>query len=93
MKFKADIKRPQIWRRFLFMLLFAFIFSLGKSLLYLLIIVQFLYVLVMGKKQANIYLFSGGLIKYLAQIMAFLAFRTERYPFPFGIWPGIKLKI
>ena len=76
-----------IWRRGLFMLLFAIAFGFAQMVLNVIAIVQFIYLL--ATRQPNEYLgrFGGSLSIWLADVAGFQSCATDEKPFPFRPWP------
>jgi len=89
-----DIERngeimPQntIWKRALYMLLFAFLLNLAKFVTFVVVIVQFVLVLVNGVPNAQLLALGQGLSTYTYQVMRFLTFNSETHPYPLSDWP------
>jgi hypothetical protein len=80
--------RRNIWLRGLFMLLMAMIYHLSGTLLFIVVILQFLFALLNGAPNARLLAFGRSLGRYVQQIVRFLAFDTEDMPFPFSDWPS-----
>ena len=68
------------------MLVFAFIDSMVRLLLWLVILLQAAYLLLTGGINPNILEFGRGLSTYHYHILLFLTFCTEKLPFPFTEW-------
>ena len=79
--------RAEVWKRGLFMLVFMILFSIGQSLLQLLTVVQFLWLLF--SQQPNLLLvdFGRSLADWLARVGRFQCCDTEEKPFPWREWP------
>lgn len=77
-----------IWLRGLLMLLMGMVFQLCGTLLGLLAIIQFIFVLVTDAPNARLLYFGRSLALYFRQIVAFLSFASEQAPFPFNDWPA-----
>lgn len=84
---KENIKDSSIWLRGLFMLLFAVFFSIGRIILLVVVVVQFLFRLISGKLNQHLLDFGSSLSHYLHDVMLYLTFNTEQRPFPFSDWP------
>jgi hypothetical protein len=84
---KKHISDVNIWKRALFMLLFAILFGLAKVVTWAVVIFQFLIVLFTGSKNKRLLEFGQKLTTYIYQIVLFQTFNTESHPFPFGDWP------
>ena len=84
---KENMSNTNTWGRGLFMLLFAVIQWISKTVLVIAIIIQFGFVLITGEKNVRILTFSKELSKFLYEIFMYLTFNTETKPFPFDPWP------
>ena len=76
-----------IWRRGLYMLLFAFLLGVAKFVLFTMVLLQFLLVLLAGSPNAQLLVFGQSLSTYIYQVMLFLTFNSEDHPYPFSDWP------
>jgi hypothetical protein len=76
-----------IWRRALFMLLFAVIYQVAKIVIFFVVVFQFLCVLISGDRNRQVLELGQGLSSYVYEILQFMTFNSERLPFPFGPWP------
>jgi hypothetical protein len=84
---KKHISDVNIWKRALFMLLFAILYGLTEVVIWAVVIFQFLIVLFTGSKNERLLEFGQKLTTYIYQIVLFQTFNTETHPFPFGDWP------
>ena len=74
------------WMRGLFMLIFAALFELGKVLLLVGPVLQFLWLLFAKEKNAHIAGFGRDLSDWFARVTRFQSGATEEKPFPFARW-------
>jgi len=79
--------RP-IWMRGLFMLLLLLAFGIAQGLLWLLAIVQFLWLIFSGEANVNLARFGKSLSLWLAELVRFVTCATEERPFPWAPWPA-----
>ena len=84
---KKNVSDINIWKRALFMLLFAILYGLAEVVIWAVVIFQFLIVLITGNKNGRLLEFGQNLTSYIYQIVLFQTFNTENQPFPFGDWP------
>ena len=84
---KENIKDTSIWLRGLYMLLFAVFFSVGRIVLTVVVVIQFLIRLLSGELNQQLLGFGSSLSHYLHGVMLYLTFNTEQRPFPFSDWP------
>lgn len=76
-----------IWKRALFMLLFALIYSIAEIVVVLAAVFQFFCVLVTGARNRQVLDLGRDLSTYVYEILLFETFNSERLPFPFADWP------
>ena len=79
--------RSDAWRRGLFMLVFMILFGVGQSLLQLLTVAQFLWLLFSQQPNLMLVEFGRSLAEWLAQVGRFQCCDTEEKPFPWRAWP------
>ena len=73
--------------RFLFVVLFAIIYSLVEIVLAALVILQFGFKLITCETNSKLGDFSKGVNQYIFQILQFVTFNKNEKPFPFSEWP------
>jgi hypothetical protein len=81
-----NFKKIETWRRIIFMLIYAFIDSMVKLLLWIVILLQLASVLISGKPNSTLLGFGRSLSSYHYHILLFLTFSTEQLAFPFAEW-------
>lgn len=82
----------KIWSRLLYMILFAIVFGITETVVYITALVAFASMLVRGSINPSILGFGKNLGKFVNQIVEFLTFNTEDLPFPFTAWPDEPAK-
>jgi hypothetical protein len=89
-----DIKAPEnkpiiqdIWMRGLFMLLFIIGFWAGHTLLNLLAVVQFIWLLSTHEPNKYLARFGRSLSIWFSEVVRFLTCTSEEKPFPWKRWP------
>jgi Domain of unknown function (DUF4389) len=77
----------EIWKRGLFMLLFAIAFNIGQTILALTAVLQFVWLL--AKRERNEYLahFGASLSSWFADVSRFQSCASDDKPFPWRPWP------
>jgi len=80
--------RGDLWRRALFMLLFALLYSVARFVLGVVVIVQFLVVLITGSVNEQLLRLGSSLSVYAYQVFRFLTFTSDEQPFPMSDWPA-----
>jgi hypothetical protein len=92
MDIKENAKNIDVWTRGLFILVFGVIFYFIFTLIWLVVIFQFLMKLITTDLNEQLLDFSDSLNKYVSQILSYITFKSEERPFPFSPWPGIDGK-
>ena len=87
MTVKENVKNPDVWLRGLFILIFGVILYFAVILVWLVVIFQFVTKLVTGDLNRQLADFSGGLSRYISQILGYVTFQSDDKPFPFSPWP------
>ena len=82
-------ERRDIWMRGLWMLLFAFFFGLAETLLLVIAVVQFFWMLLAGERNGQIAELGRGLALWLADVARFQSGASDARPFPCAKW-GIE---
>ena len=83
----AQSSASNVWKRGAIMLLFLVCFSVAHWVLYVLTVVQFLWMLIGGERNAFLASFGRSLGLWLAETAWFLSGDTEERPFPWRPWP------
>jgi hypothetical protein len=76
-----------LFSRFIYSIIFIFIYSLIKPVVIILTVIQFLHVLIKNEKQPIVLRLSHSLAQYSYEVISFLTFNSEEIPFPFSEWP------
>ena len=84
---KERLTEQSTWLRFLYMVIFAVIFSITEIVIAAVVIFQFLVKLVTGKVNQQLLTLAQSLGTYVYEIVIFLGFNSEEKPFPFAPWP------
>lgn len=80
--------RGDLWRRALFMLLFAVLYGVARFVLGVVVVVQFLVVLFTGSANEQLLRLGSSLSIYAYQVFRFLTFTGDEQPFPMSAWPA-----
>jgi len=81
-------KEGNIWLRGVFMILLAMLYSLAGTVLFVVVVLQFIFVLLGSAPNTRLLAFGRSLGSYVQQVVNFLTFSTEEKPFPFSDWPS-----
>jgi len=85
---QIQLSKPrEIWKRGLFMLLFAIAFGIGQVILNATAVVQFIWLL--AAREPNEYLarFGASLSTWFADVSRFQSCASDDKPFPWRPWP------
>jgi hypothetical protein len=81
-------KENNIWLRGVFMILLGMLYSLAGTVLFVVAVLQFIFVLLGSAPNARLLAFGRSLGSYVQQLVNFQTFNTEEKPFPFSDWPS-----
>lgn len=81
-------RRKSVWMRGLFMLIFAFLMNITGTVLAVVALVQFFWLLIKGEKHDGLAAFGRSLGKWFREVVAFQTVNTEEKPFPWAAWPS-----
>ncbi len=84
---KENLKSQSTWIRGLYMLIYAFFYTIAEIVLFAIIIFQFLLKLFSGDTNDRLRKLGQGLTTYIYQILQYLSFNSHYQPYPFGAWP------
>ena len=87
---RQSMMSASTWTRGLYMLLFAFIYSLAEFVVVFICIFQFIVRLVSGNINDRLLAMSRGVCEFILQILQYETFNTDYKPFPFNPWPEIE---
>ena len=83
------LKRGDHWLRLVIALAyFGLLFYLGRILVGLVLIVQFLLIAFLGDANRRLLDFTADLNRFSYHILQFVTWNSDDRPFPFSDWPG-----
>jgi hypothetical protein len=82
--------KRKIWIRGFFMLLMTLAYHVTGTILFVVMVVQFVLALLNDTPNERLAAFGRSLALYLQQIASFLTFAAEELPFPFSDWPSAE---
>ncbi len=85
---QQNLVNRSTWIRILYMLLFAFIYSVTEMVIFGIALIQIGFKLITGQTNPRLLALGDGLSRYIYQMMRFFTFVSDELPFPFGPWPG-----
>tara|TARA_B100000767_G_scaffold256361_1_gene263365 strand:- start:225 stop:644 length:420 start_codon:yes stop_codon:yes gene_type:complete len=86
---KISLLNSNTWIRGAYMLLFGLLLVAARLVISIVVVVQFVFVLLVGADNQNLRNLGQGLGKWVYQTLMFLTFNSEEKPFPFDEWPAI----
>lgn len=81
-----NLKQVGTWKRIGFILIFAVIAGVVRTLIWVVVILQIAAALFTGNTNQHILGFGQKLAAYLYHILLFMTFNTDELPFPFSDW-------
>lgn len=85
---KENVKNRLAWLRLFFILVFALLFYVTSIVLAVTVVVQFGFVLLGGRANAQLQRFGRSLGRYLDEMVQYATFNSDRRPFPFSDFPS-----
>ena len=83
-------QRKAAWMRGLHMLVVLLLINLAGTVLAVVALIQFFWVLFNEDKNTEIARFGRGLGRWLSQATEFLTGGSEKKPFPYQGWPSVQ---
>jgi len=80
------LSRNQLWMRGLWMLVFAVLFELAKTVLLVVALVQFFWMLFTGERNAGLIDFGKDMGKWQRDVALFQSGASDDKPFPWAKW-------
>lgn len=80
------VANPSVWMRGLYMLVFALFFGLAETVLAVIAVVQFLWMVFTKEKNQALADFGKSLGRWLASVAEFQSGARDEKPFPWGKW-------
>jgi len=85
---KARLQDTSIWVYFLHLVLYGFAFVLSSWVLFASVVLHFILRLLTGEPNPELQKFAKNLSVYLAEIVQFANFNSDKTPFPLSPWPN-----
>lgn len=80
-----------IWKRLLWMILFGLIYSVAEFVLFLVVVIQFGFVVITGQRNQRLLDLGRQLANFVYQIIQYFVFSTNKKPYPFAPWPDPRI--
>jgi hypothetical protein len=87
----TEVTKPtkrEVWIRGAWMIGFMVALALAQTLVNLIAVVQFVWLLVAGESNPRLAAFGGSLGRWAAEAVGFLTMASEEKPFPSRDWPS-----
>ena len=81
-------QRKDLWFRGLYMLLVLIMLEVAGTVLAVIAVIQFVWMLINGDKNDDLSRFGRSLGRWFKQAVAFQTCDTEEKPFPWNKWPS-----
>ncbi len=86
-----NVKSRSTWMRLLFMIICGFIYGLTRLVVFVVVVLQFLWLLFTGAPNERLTSAGQSLATFTYQLVRYLTFCTDTRPFPFDDdWPSTK---
>jgi len=82
-----NIKNPAFWKRLLFMVLFAFAYTVAEFAIWAVILFLIFFNLFTGGNNERAVTLGRQISAYIYHVLLYLTYNTEERPFPFTDWP------
>ncbi len=83
---RLSLKRSRLVRA-VYLIFFLFAFGVGETVLGLLAVVQFVWLLATGEPNRNLSRLGASLARWFADVVRFLTCASDEKPFPWKDWP------
>lgn len=87
-----NLKQVSTWKRIGFILIFAVVAGVVRTLIWVVVLLQIVTALITGNTNKHILGFGQKLAAYLYHVLLFMTFNTDEVPFPFSDW-GLTEKV
>lgn len=86
---KTNLTNVDHWVRLVYMLLFGIMLVVARTVIWIVALLQFLFILFGGRDNENLRNLGQGTAKWCYQAFMYLTFNSNRKPFPFDDWPEL----
>ena len=87
-EFKERVTAEPTWTRGLYILLFIVIYNIAEIVVYAVVILQFLFTLFSGDRNAQLQSLGKNLSTFIYQVFMYITYNSDERPYPFAPWPG-----
>ncbi|WP_018278054.1 DUF4389 domain-containing protein [Teredinibacter turnerae] len=81
------LRNQQAWLRLLYMLLFAALLNLAAGVMWVICLLQFIFVVTTGEDNSQLRHFARSLSQFIHRALLFVSYNSDEKPFPFAPWP------
>lgn len=82
-----NLKSESRWFRLLFMLLFIFAGYIAAMIALLAGVIQTVHGFISSDPNSRLLTFTGGLNRFVLQVLQYITYNSESKPYPFSDWP------
>lgn len=87
-EFKERVTAKPTWTRGLYILLFVVIYNIAEIVVYAVVILQFLFTLFSGNRNAQLQSLGRNLSTFIYQVFMYITYNSDERPYPFAPWPS-----
>ena len=87
-EFKERVTAKPTWTRGLYILLFVVIYNIAEIVVYAVVILQFLFTLFGGNRNAQLQTLGRNLSTFIYQVFMYITYNSDERPYPFAPWPS-----
>ena len=87
-EFKERVTAKPTWTRALYIILFVVIYNIAEIVVYAVVILQFLFTLFGGNRNAQLLALGNNLSKFIYQVFMYITYNSDERPYPFAPWPS-----
>ena len=87
-EFKERVTAKPTWTRGLYILLFIVIYNIAEIVVYAVVILQFLFTLFGGDRNAQLQSLGKNLSTFIYQVFMYITYNSDERPYPFAPWPS-----
>lgn len=85
-KLRDNLTNQRNWVRLVYMLIFGIVLHVCGVVMWLVCVIQFLFVAFTGQDNVNLRRLASSLTHYIHQALEFVSYNSEYKPFPFSSW-------
>ncbi len=84
---KDNLNSGDNWKRGLFILLFALCYAAAEVVMWVVVVLQFLFLIISGEDNERLRRLGASLAIYIADVIRYITLNSDDRPFPYSPWP------